>query len=224
VPLDLAELALLERQRRQLTALRNLPLLLDSTLDEQVPRPDPEYASSTGRWATESGTIYTATTPRCCWAEYCRHQAQSIAAADPTGGAGLTKEMLDALGNEPLGDPLPVRGLVWITCEFDGLVDITTARAQQQLVRAGFDLRELYADHHEACEELARAGERLSWQALCAPSAAYQKSPPGFCVAIFAAGQAAIRDWEVLEARARPTILHAVMTTYKDGERPAWLG
>jgi hypothetical protein len=184
--------------------------------------PDPfRVLAGTGRWATP-WTLYTAPEVHVVWAEYCRNAASDVDRADPTGGVGLSTTSLPVLAQVEVGDPLPRRALYRLTYRFGQVADLTTRANQQKLRDAGFDTTNFYADDYGLCPELAQAGADLGWQALIAPSAAWQ--PDGSCTAVLPGGRVALQRHQVVVEAARPTIGTAWATTYRSGERPGWLG
>lgn len=186
--------------------------------------PDPFFVrADDGRWSTR-WTLYTAVSQRVVWAEYCRNAAADIRKADPTGGVGLNSANLEAFAHEPVGVPLPARALYRLDFEFGALVDLTTQASQQTLSRAGFSLDDLFADDYGGCPTVAQCGDELGWEAVLAPSAAWQHSG-GLCLAVFRRGHDhCLRGVERIADAARPTIAIAAATTYRQDERPSWLG
>lgn len=185
--------------------------------------PDPmRVRPGTGRWATD-WTLYTANSVPVAWAEYCRWIPGEITDADPTGGIGLTGESLEALAPLALGDPVSRRALFSVRFSFLRLADLTKPDAQNVLAAAGFDQGEFYSDDYTVTSELAAMGASLGWEALLAPSAAWRLGN-GFAVAVFESGRDRIDRVNELARAARPTVGVAYATSYKSGERPAWLG
>lgn len=187
-------------------------------------QPDPLRTSPglPSRWATEAGTLYTATSEQVVWSEYCRQLGDRVGAADPTGGIGFTPTSIRAVMSQELGDAVPRRALYALSVTFERVADLTTATAHNALNAAGFDLGDFHADDYGRCPEIARAGEALGWQALVAPSAAWRRDD-GACVPILAAGKPTLDAARILRAAARPTIAIAYLTHYRAGTRPSWL-
>lgn len=188
--------------------------------------PDPLYVTPYGgRWPT-AWTLYTATSRIVAWAEYCRNHAPDVAASDVTGGVGLDTATLPAYAALEVSKVLPRRALYELDFEFERLADLTSPWAEDLLRRAGFDLDSFYADAvsgYGDCPELAALTEDLRWEAICVPSAAWQR-PDGFCVPVFAPGRERLIQAVSLLPSAAPTVATAVATTYPSGERPGWLG
>lgn len=191
-----------------------------------IPRagvPDPLYVvGGSGRWGTE-WTLHTAVSPHVAWAEYCRNAAEAIARADPTAGVGLDPRTIAAYASLEVGDPVLRRSLYLLRFDFVRLVDLTTDLAAAALRRAGFSPSDFTLDDFGGCPELAQAGVDLGWEALLAPSAAWQFAD-GRCIAVFQLGRERLIRFSRLIDAARPTIATAYATTYRDGERPTWLG
>lgn len=178
-----------------------------------------------GRWPT-AWTLYTATSATVAWAEYCRNHAPDVAASDVTGGVGLSAATLSAFAPLEVSKALPRRALYELRFEFEALADLTSPWAEVLLRRAGFDLDGFYADAaagYGDCPELAGLAGALGWEAVRAPSAAWQR-PDGFCVPVFEAGRQRLVGADRLLPSASPTVATAVATAYAAGERPAWLG
>lgn len=186
--------------------------------------PDPFFVQpGEGRWGTP-WTLYTAVTQRVVWAEYCRNAAADIAKADPTGGVGLNSANLAAFAEQPVGPPLPARALYRLTFEFQSLADLTAHDSQRTLRQAGFPLTDFFADDYGLCPTVAHCGDELGWEAVLAPSAAWQHSG-GLCLAVFSRGrETCLRHVEQVAEAGRPPIAIAAATTYTHGERPSWLG
>lgn len=188
--------------------------------------PDPLYVvPNTGRWPT-AWTLYTGTTEAVAWAEYCRNHPDDVALADVTGGVGVTAASLDALAQLELGPALPRRSLYALTFGFTLLADLTSPWAEDCLRRAGFDLDSFYTDPDRGygdCPELAAMVERLGWEAMRVPSAAWQRAG-SWCVPVFGAGRERLLASRRLVEAASPTVALAVATEYPADERPAWLG
>lgn len=187
-------------------------------------QPDPLRTSPTtpSRWATPAGTLYTATSEQAAWSEYCRQVGHLVAAADPTGGIGLTASSIRSVMSQELGDPVLRRALYSVRIEFTRVADLTTPAAQNALHAAGLDAGDFHADHYGRCPEIAHTGETLGWQACLAPSAAWRRDD-GACVPVFAAGKPTLDAARVVRAAARPTIAIAYLTHYRVGARPRWL-
>lgn len=186
--------------------------------------PDPlrTSAGTASRWATAAGTLYTAATQQVAWSEYCRQVGGFIAAADPTGGIGLTPNSFAAFRGQELGDPVPRRALYGLRMEFERVADLMATEARNALRSAGFDFGDLYVDGYGRCPEVAQAGEALGWQALIAPSAAWRR-PDGVSVPVFEAGKPRPSQVLPLLTAARPSIAVAYLTHYKTADRPSWL-
>jgi len=186
--------------------------------------PKPLRRSQEGRWATSTGTIYTATSEQVAWAEYCRQISDDVNIADPTGGVGLTRNSFTILRAQELGTPVPARALYGIEVEFERIANLTTLDARSTLEAAGFDLPNFVSDDYGRCSDLAVIGEELEWEALIVPSAALRRNGD-FCIPIFAANKVLTHNVTHLKrSTARPTIATAYLTHYKEGERPKWLG
>lgn len=169
------------------------------------------------------GTLYTTTTEPVAWAEYCRRHAADVERADVTGGIGINRLNFAGYATREIPAPLPSRALFGLDVHFERLVDVTRADTHVALLRAGFDLADLYADDYGDCPRIASAGERLGWQALLVPSAAWRRGD-GFCVPIFHDAKPPATSFRKLRDAARPTVAVAYVTTYRQGERPSWLG
>jgi RES domain len=183
--------------------------------------PDPFVVKShDGRWGTD-WTLHTANADYVALAEYCRHAAVDIGRSDPTGGVGINAANLSALSGLPVPEPLPARALFQLVYRFDQLADLTTTRAWRALRDAGFDPESFYVDGYTDCQGLASAGVAAGWEALQAPSAAWR--PDGACIAIFQTGRPRLIRHRMIANATRPTIAVAYATTYKAGQRPAWL-
>lgn len=178
--------------------------------------------SGAGRWGTH-WTLHTASAIHVALSEYCRNFADDVRRADPTGGFGLTSSNLTALARLELQEPVSRRAIYRLSYQFERLADITTLASRRALRAAGFQSADLFADDFGACPALAFAGERLGWDALRAPSAAWRHGD-GFCIAVFPRGHKQLRRTVLLEAVARPTIAVAYATAYRRGKRPEWLG
>jgi hypothetical protein len=187
--------------------------------------PDPfRVRPHEGRWGTD-WTLHTAETIHVAFAEYCRQAASAdddLERSDPTGGVGINAQNLQTLGSLEVSSPLPARALFRLTFRFERFADLTSNAAVQALAAAGFDSQNFYSDEYAECQALSRAGSAARWEALRAPSAAWR--PDGRCVAVFEAGRRRLIRYRRVVAAARPTIAVAYATTYKDGERPTWLG
>jgi hypothetical protein len=183
---------------------------------------NPLYVNAaSGRWATAAGTIYTSERAEVCWAEVARNHWQDVEAADPTGGVGLDREGLRALGPAALEAPFPALRLLRLDIRLERLADLTSAAGMLALVRAGFMPASLTADDYGDCPAIAAVGEGLGWQGVRAPSAAWRFG--GTCIALFAEGAAAVHNSEVLAQSARPAIYVIGATEYRAGQRPRWL-
>jgi RES domain-containing protein len=208
---------------RKLTVYRNILLSLDGKTPAEGFVPNPNYAQpDSGRWATPSGTLYTACTEEVSWSEYCRQAAAYVQNADPSGAGALDPSLAGGLIYESVGTPLPARAFVRLEFELDRVADLTTSYARSLVMAAHFDVTHLRRDDYGDCSELARLGERIGWQAMLVPSAAWDPGH-GRCVAIFKAGRTGFRDRAVVQSPARPTLQHAWDTRYREGERPTWL-
>lgn len=188
--------------------------------------PDPLFALRYhGRWPTE-WTLYTGSSEAVAWAEYCRNHATDVANSDVTGGVGLTASSLDAFARLEVPKPLPRRSLYALTFGFEALADLTSPWAEDCLRRAGFDTGSFHADAaagYGDCPELAGLVDRLGWEAMRVPSAAWPYAG-GWCVPVFAAGRPRLLESRQLLEAASPTVALAVATAYPQGRRPAWLG
>ena len=182
---------------------------------------DPLYVSATtpSRWRTSEGTLYLGDRATTVWCEYLRNTSPQVENADPTAGIGLASESeVRALAREPL-DVVP-RGLWRVRVELDRVVNFTTPAGEEALERAGVDLGDLTADDYGACPDIAAAQTHLDWHAVLAPSAALVE---GRCVAVFSRNYPPRRNWEQVEEAALPTVLHAYLTRFRNGQRPTWL-
>jgi hypothetical protein len=175
-----------------------------------------------GRWQTD-WTLYTATTPAVAWAEYCRSHPRDVAAADPTGGFGLTASILAALGEDELA--VPARAMFEFDLAFARLADLTSEPAASLLSSAGFDTASFTADgpDYGECPDLADLVATLGWQAMLVPSAAWP-APDGLCVPVFDPTVSGLARPRQTIAAARPTVAVAAATSYVDDARPRWLG
>ncbi len=185
--------------------------------------PDPfMMRANEGRWPTD-WTLYTATTPAVAWAEYCRHHPRDIAGADPTGGVGLDEAGLAGLGALELS--VAARALFELDLVFDRLADLTSPWALELLTRAGFDTHSFRAapPSYGDCPELAALADKLGWQAILVPSAAWPLAD-GFCLPVFDPDVTGLDHPREAMPAARPSVALAVATTYVDGDRPRWLG
>ena len=184
--------------------------------------PDPLRVSGAqlSRWQTAGGTLYLAEDEQTVWAESCRARAAAVADADPTGGVGLHPANFGHYASQALGAPVDARALFEVRFELERMADLTTGASQAALERAGMDAGELIADDYDRCRALARHGEQHDWQAIRAPSAAYED---GVCVAIMPGHHPSRGLWRILLDAARPTIAIAYLTRYRSGERPGWL-
>jgi hypothetical protein len=185
--------------------------------------PDPLWvkAGSESRWWSPRGTLYVAEEPQTVMAEHCRNNADSVAAADPTGGVGLNIYNFAAYSDQPVGPPLAARALFSVEVAFDRLADLTSTVAIAALAAIGVDDQELLADDYGPCPAIAQAGEQLGWQAVRARSAALSG---GVSLGIFRDAHPELARWRVERDAVRPSVRVAFLTRYRTGERPAWLG
>lgn len=187
--------------------------------------PDPLWhdPASPSRWQTAGGTVYVGDSPETVWAEMCRNDAATIAAADPTGGVGLNPATFGVYAPQPVGLPVPARALYAVDVALAVVADLASAEGQQALQACGVadPATELVADGYGPCPGIAEAGNALGWQAVRAPSAA---APSGVALAIFAGAWPPPGAWRLEILRARPKIATAWQTRYRVGQRPAWLG
>ena len=188
--------------------------------------PDPLYVRPNfGRWPT-NWTLYTATSEPVAWAEYCRNHPDDVEASDVTGGIGITGTLLTAFAGLEVDGVLPLRALYRLTFGFERIADLTSPWAEECLRKAGFDPASFYADEDDGygdCPELAGLSERLDWEAMRVPSAAWQR-PDGRCLPVFDSGRARLLAVEPVVRAASPTVATAVATAYPSGRRPPWLG
>lgn len=215
-PLDLGELATLTLTRAAVRAyLRHV------WLPSSAP-PDPLWvnASAPSRWRTAGGTLYLAEDAETVWAESCRARAAAVAAADPTGGVGLHADNFEYYAAQPLARPVDARALFEVRVDVERLADLTTPDSQAVLARAGMSAGELIADDYRQCVALSHYAEANGWQAIRAPSAAYED---GVCVAVMPGHRPSRGLWRILLRAARPTVAVAYLTRYRAGERPGWL-
>jgi hypothetical protein len=133
------------------------------------------------------------------WAEACRVRAWQIADADPTGGIGLAAGNFGYYGPLPLGPPVDLRALYEVTFEVRALADLTTATSRETLAEVGLGDSELLADDYGPCPDIAKAGQRLGWEAIRAPSAAL---PGGICVAVLPGHHPSRERWRILRESA----------------------
>jgi hypothetical protein len=184
--------------------------------------PDPLYVNAAvgSRWWTPRGTLYLAEETETVMAEHCRNNPDSVFAADPTGGVGLNPQNFAAYAARPVGDPLPARALFSVDVDFDELADLRSPAALAALGRIGIDAGDLLDDGYGPCPALAQAGERLGWQAIRAPSAAYTD---GTALAVFHDAFPPAAHWRVDAAAVRPSVRVAYLTRYRARQRPAWL-
>jgi hypothetical protein len=171
------------------------------------------------RWQTAEGTLYLGDRATTVWCEYLRNTPRQVENADPTAGIGLASESeVRALARGPL-DVVP-RGLWRVRVDLDRVVNFTTPAGEEALDRAGVDLRDLTADDYGACRDIAAAHVRFDWHAVLAPSAALAE---GRCIAVLPLHYPPRRNWRQVEEAALPTVLHAYLTRFRDGQRPTWL-
>jgi hypothetical protein len=138
----------------------------------------------------------------------------------------LSAASLDAFAGLEVGQPLPRRSLYALTFGFELLADLTSPWAEDCLRRAGFDLGSFYADAsvgYGDCPELAGLVDRLGWEAMRVPSAAWQRAG-SWCIPVFGPGRDRLLAAKRLLEAASPTVALAVATVYPAGERPGWLG
>ena len=191
----------------------------------RIPGPDsdPQYAApNKNRWATSRGTLYCCDSEVTAWAEYCRFLADLIESAAPTVRRPIDRDELVARGHEPLPEG-PIRTIYRINVELGRLADLTESSNQTRLIVAGFPLKDFLTNTENnlgLCPQLAEIGQKLGWEALKAPSAAWPAG--GSTIAIFERGRANITSCEPL-ITGSPSIATAVGTRYRDGEKPAWI-
>lgn len=181
--------------------------------------PDPLRVSAAmrSRWQTAGGTLYLADGDVTVWAEYCRHCASDVAAADPTGGVGLRDVNFSLYGPRALREPVSARALFEVTVSMDRVADLTGFGARQLLADEGVDV---LADDYGVCPAIASQVAANGWQALRVPSAAY---PGGVCVAVLPGCFPARKSCRMVMDFARPKVATAYLTRYRLGERPGWL-
>jgi hypothetical protein len=184
--------------------------------------PDPLWVNATqaSRWQTDGGTLYLGETPETVWAESCRTRAAGVAAADPTGGVGLSPANLAYYAPRPLDAPVDARALFEVSFRVDRLADLTTPQAIAVLVAVGMTEAELIADDYGRCPEVSRYGEANGWHAVRARSAALDG---GICIAVMPDHHPESGMWRILASSMRPIVAVAYLTRYRAGERPAWL-
>lgn len=171
------------------------------------------------RWQTAEGTLYLGDLRTTVWCEYLRNTADQVRRADPTGGLALASEdEVRALAREPL-DVVP-RGLWRVQVDFARVADFTGDVAEQALAAAGIPTEDLLRDDFGPCPAIVRRHIDFGWQAILAPSAALLE---GRCIAVFRSHHPARGRWTQVQRVARPTVLHAYLTRFHAGERPAWL-
>jgi hypothetical protein len=173
-----------------------------------------------GRWGTD-WTLHTTVSPPTAWAEYCRHIPELVQQADPTGGVGLRAANLSGLAFLELGDPVLRRALFALTYDFDRVLDVR--RQPDVLNKAGFGASNLFADDYGLCPELARWASTSGFEAVVAPSAAWRFADGVVCAVLQAGQQRLVRE-DVVVPSARPTVAVAAATSYKNGEKPSWVG
>jgi hypothetical protein len=187
--------------------------------------PDPLWvkARQPSRWQTDEGTVYLAADEVTVWAEYCRNDHARIASADPTGGVGVNRGSFAYYADQVLNPPVQARAIFSVPVHLERVADLTTAPAQQALRVAGVDnpSLDLLADDFGPCQDIAKAGVKLGWQAVRAPSAA---RVGGAALAIFHSDRPPAGDWVLQQRAARPIVAVAYLTRYHTGQRPAWLG
>lgn len=218
--LNFEALAEIPAAPRRLTVYRTVALAIDGTPAEEFV-PNPSYAAAdSGRWATATGTLYTACTAEVTWNEFCRTWAKDL--HHPKGMShGIPKKEARRLAYLPVGPPPPARALVRLEFDLQRVADLTLQHVTQLLFAAYFDVSEMRSDEHRACAELAAAAVKLGWDAMIVPSAATDR--PGQCVPIFQTGRERFIDHEVVASPASPTISHAMLSRYREHERPGWL-
>ena len=185
-------------------------------------QPDPLWvdAAQRSRWQTVGGTLYLAEDETTVWSESCRARAGAVAAADPTGGVGLHPANFAYYASQPLDRPVDARALFEVRFAVARMADLTSLANQAVLGSAGMSPAELIADDYGRCPQVAHYGEANGWQAIRAPSAAWED---GECVAVMTGHHPTRGLWRILLAAARPTVAVAYLTRYRAGERPAWL-
>jgi hypothetical protein len=188
-----------------------------------VDQPDPLYVdhAQASRWHTDGGTLYLAEDENTVWAEMCRVRPGQIGRADPTGGIGLAPANFAFYGPQALADPVDARALFEVEFGVGALADLTTSGSRAVLGGMGVSDTDLLVDDYGPCPDIAKAGERLGWHAIRAPSAALNG---GVCVAVFRGHHPPHGLWRKLRDSARPVVAVAYLTRYRAGERPAWLG
>jgi RES domain len=182
----------------------------------------PLHTGGDGRWnesVWRRPVLYCAEDPETAIAEYCRARAGLIAAADPTGGLGLNRIAFKAMAAHGVGEPLLPRLLYRFELKLDRVADLTAAA--KHLRDAGFDPEWLIADDHSPCRALSLIGMHLGWQAIRTPSAA-RRDTVACCLPTFIDTLASAPRARPI-ATVRPTVAIADATTYRKGERPAWL-
>jgi hypothetical protein len=182
---------------------------------------DPLYvpAAAGGRWPTADGTLYLGDLATTVWCEYLRNNPAQVERADPTGGLGLGSEAeVRALAREQL-DVAP-RGLWRVDVRLDRVADFTGLGGHEALRGAGVAPEDLLADDYGPCPQIAATQPPVDWQAVLVPSAAL---PERRCVAVFSPHHPARPQWHQVETVAVPTVLHAYLTRFREGERPTWL-
>ena len=194
----------------------------DQSLDPLSGRPN------SGRWATASGTLYAADATHVAWAEYCRCFWHDIDAAAPITSGTITVTELARIGSQELQEA-PIRTIYEIEVDLTLLADLTTPVNRRALQNAGFPLNDFFTNdpatgilHYDygQCPEVAGLGERLGWEALRAPSAAWPVG--GHTIAIFSSGKSSIVRCDPVFT-GRPTVAMAVATRYRNGQKPSWV-
>ncbi|HZV74673.1 MAG TPA: RES domain-containing protein [Conexibacter sp.] len=204
----------------RITVFRTIALTLDGKPAEDFV-PDPSYAKrDAGRWATPDGTLYTACTIGVTWNEYCRWSAKDLLCPPDVSG-GIPRKMGQQLAYRAAGPPPPARALVRLEFDLQRVPDLTLHHVAQSLLAAQFDVSKLRSDDHDECRTLSAVAALLGWDAMVVPSAATDQA--GRCVPVFKAGRGRLIDWEIAASPASPTLLHALETRYRQGERPGWL-
>lgn len=205
---------------RRLTVHRAVALAIDGTPAEDFV-PDPSYAHpDSGRWATAAGTLYTAIGAETTWYEYCRWSAKDLKAR-PGWTRGIPSKMLPHVAYTAVGPPPPLRALVRLEFALQRVPDLTRALTTPILLSAGVDVAKLRSDDHGECQKLSAVAERLGWDAMMVPSAATDTLER--VVPIFRNGRKRLIDQAVVASPAGPTVLQAMQTRFRDGERPSWL-
>jgi hypothetical protein len=173
-----------------------------------------------GRWRSPEGALYLADSETTMWCEYLRNTAAQAERADPTGGLALAGAFdVRALATQALVE-MPPRGVWRVSVHLARVADLTSAAAVRALRRAGVHPGALLADDYGPCPDIAALHAQLEWHGLISQSAAL---PERHSVAVFKPHFPAPDRFQLRHLAAQPTVLHAALTRFRNGERPTWL-